>query len=307
MRTTLYTATIAVFTCICLGSALSSCNDAPQAQQTATTTTIPYPLPLPDSTALVYLPGIISKDSFDFNAAFSPDGKSYYFSRSMNKQSKMYVSHYNGATWGEPVLLSPAEATYSDADPAFAPDGKLYFISNRPKAPSDTLKDYNIYSMSPLANGTWSQPEYIQSINTDSNEYYISFAKNGNLYFASSRNGGFGEEDIYISRLVNGQYTTPENLGTAINTSKSEYDPGIAANEDMLVFASSGREDSFGAADLYYAKPDNNKKWLPAANLGKRINTPTRDFCPYFSPDATYFFFSSDRDIKWINTQYLLK
>ena len=77
----------------------------------------------------------------------------------------------------------------------------------------------------------------------------MSFAKNGNLYFASSRKGGFGEEDIYVSRLVNKQYTKPENLGPAINSKESEYDPCISANEDFIIFTSSGRGDSFGAGE----------------------------------------------------------
>jgi Tol biopolymer transport system component len=304
MKPILRIASTIVLICFLLSS-LSSCNDT-TTQQPATTN-IPYPQPLPDSTALIFLPGIVSKDSFDFNAAFSPDGKFYYFSRTMNKQSKIYVSHHNGTTWDEPVLLSNVEVSYSDADPAFAPDGKLYFISNRPKDQSDTLKDYDLYSITPLPNGTWTKPEYLQNINTDSNDYYASFTTTGNLYFASSRNGGFGKEDIYVSKLINGQYATPENLGAAINTPNSEFDPGISAKEDMLLFASSGREDGFGAADLYYARPGANNQWQPAINLGPKFNTQTRDFCPYISPDGQYFFYSSEREIKWISTRYLPK
>jgi Tol biopolymer transport system component len=304
MKTILRIASAIVVACFLLSS-LPSCNDTTTQQPTATA--IPYPQPLPDSIPLIFLPGIVSKDSFDFNAAFSPDGKFYYFSRTMNKQSKIYVSHYNGTAWDEPVLLSNVEVTYSDADPAFAPDGKLYFISNRPKDQSDTLKDYDLYSITPLPNGTWTKPEYLQKINTDSNDYYASFTTNGNLYFASSRSGGFGKEDIYVSKLINGQYTTPENLGAAINTPNSEFDPGISAKDDILLFASSNREDGFGAADLYYSRPGANKQWQSAANLGPKFNTQTRDFCPYISPDGQYFFYSSEREIKWIDTRYLPK
>lgn len=266
---------------------------------------IPYPQPVPDSTAIIFLPNLVSKDSLDFNACFSPDGKSFYFTRSMNKQSKIYVTHHNGVNWAEPLPVPLAAASYSDADPAFAPDGKLYFISNRPKDQSDTLKDYDIWFTTPRAGGGWSKPENLESINSDSSEFYISFSENGNLYFASSRKGGYGEEDIYVSRLMNGLYTIPANLGTAVNSPRSEYDPFISAKEDLIVFASSGRDDSFGGADLYCSKPDNNKKWLQPVNLGKKINTKTREFCAYFSPDSRYFFFSSERDVKWISAQYL--
>ncbi len=266
---------------------------------------VPYPQPFPDSLAIPFLPGIVSKDSVDFGAAFSWDGQSFYFARSENKQTKIYVTHYREKKWAEPILLSFTSSAYSEADPAFAPDGKLYFISNRPKDEADTLKDYDIWFITPLADGQWSQPENLKSINSDSSEYYISFSANGNLYFSSSRTGGFGEEDIYVSKLKNGQYTAPENLGAAINSQKSEYDPGISAKEDLIILASSKRDDSFGGADLYCSKQGDDKKWLPAINLGKTFNTKTREYCPYFSPDASYFFFSSEGDIKWVGIKSL--
>jgi Tol biopolymer transport system component len=269
--------------------------------------TIPYPQPLPDSTALVFLPDLISKDSLDFNAIFSPDGQSFFFSRSMNKQSNMYVSKYNGTNWAEPMLLPVSVTHYSDADPAFAPDGKLYFISNRPANASDTTKDYDIWFSSPLAGGGWSAPENLASVNSDSNEFYVSFSGKGHLYFASSRKGGFGEEDIYVSKWINGQYTTPANLGEAINSPKSEYDPFISTKEDLLVFTASNWDDSFGGADLYCSKPGKNNTWRQAVNLGHRINTTSRDFCPSFSPDSKYFFFSSERNVKWISARYVLE
>lgn len=270
-----------------------------------TGTGIPYPQPFPDSVAIRFLPGTVSSDSMDFNAAFSPDGKSFYFTRSINRKTKIYVTHYDGVNWPAPVLVPFLDSKNSEADPVFSPDGTLYFISDRPTEAPDTLMDFNIWFVKPLPGGSWSAPEDLKAVNTDSSEYYISFAENGNLYFASSRKGGFGEEDIYVSKLVGEKYTKPENLGAAVNTSKSEYDPGISADEDVIVFASSNREDGFGAADLYCAKRNGDKKWLKAGNLGDRINTKTREFCPYFSPDGKYFFFSSERDVKWIGMEVL--
>lgn len=268
---------------------------------------IPYPQPLPDSAALRFLPGIVSSDSMDFNACFSPDGQSYYFTRSINKQTKIYVTHLDGANWSAPMMVPFLDSKHSEADPAFSPDGALFFISNRPTAASDTLHDFNIWFVKPLPGGSWTAPEELTIINTDSSEYYISFSKKGNLYFASSRKGGFGEEDLYVSKLVNEKYTEPVNLGAAVNTSKSEYDPGISADEDVIIFASSNRTDGFGAADLYYSKKEGEKNWQKAAHLGSRFNTKAREFCPYFSPDGKYFFFSSERDVKWIGMEWLKK
>jgi Tol biopolymer transport system component len=266
---------------------------------------IPYPSPMPDSTALSFLSGIISKDSLDFNAAFSPDGKSFYFTRSEKGKLKIYLTHYDGQKWIDPVRASFVESDYSEADPAFAPDGKLYFISNRPKDQSDTLPDYDIWRVAPLTDGNWSTPENVMNVNSDSSEFYVSFTEEGSLYFSSSRKGGYGEEDIYMSRWVNNQYASPENLGPVINSEKSEYDPFISPAGDFIVFTSSGRSDTFGAGDLYCSKLNSKRAWLPAINLGETFNTKTRDYCPYLSPDSRYFFYSSEKDVRWIDAGIL--
>lgn len=266
---------------------------------------IPYPEPLPDSVALNFLPGIVSSDSIDFGSAFSPDGKSFYFSRTTNHRSKIYSSHYNGENWTEPLLVPFADTAYAEADPAFSPDGKLYFISTRPKNESDILPDYDIWVVSPLNGDTWSQPVNAESINSDSAEYYISFSAIGNLYFASSRAGGLGEEDLYFSKLIEGKYTPPENLGTSVNSVFSEYDPCISPTEDFIIFTSSNRKDGFGKGDLYYSTINNRMTWSEGHNLGRKFNSPAREYCPYLTPDGKYFFFSSDGNIKWIDSRYL--
>lgn len=266
---------------------------------------IPYPLPLPGSAQKTFLPGLVSKDTVDFGSAFSPDGRSFYFARSENNRSHIYVTHHDGKSWTEPIVVQFIAGDYADADPAFAPDGKLYFISTRPKDQMDKLPDYDIWFVTPLGDGRWSEPENLEDINSDSNEFYISFSKNGNLYFASSREGGFGEEDIYVSRLVDNRYSAPQNLGSAINSEKSEYDPGISADESLIVFTSSDRKDSFGGADLYASKLDRNIKWTGSVNLGGNYNSKSREYCSYFSPDSKYFFYSSEGDVRWADAQVL--
>lgn len=270
-------------------------------------TNIFYPQPAPDSIALDFLPGIVSKESRDFGSTFSPDGKSFYFSRSENKLLRIYVTRYDGKNWTQPEPVSFMDADHSYADPAFSPDGELYFISNLPKTQSDSLMDFDIW-FSTLQGDEWSVPINLEIVNSDSSEYYVSFSKNANLYFSSAREGGMGQEDIYFSKHIDGIYTTPENLGSSINTDRSEYDPCVSSGEDFIVFTSSGREDSFGAGDLYISKFDERtKEWLPGRNLGKEFNTIARDYCPYLTPDLKYFFYSSNDDVKWTSAQSLMK
>jgi len=253
---------------------------------------------------MTFLPGIVSKDKLDFNAAFSPDGRIFYFTRSENRQWDIYLTTYDGKTWKEPRLAPFSDPTYSEADPAFSPNGDLYFISNRPKKSADSISDFDIWFIKMTSDSTWSEPENFAEVNSDSAEYYISFARNGNAYFGSSRPGGFGGEDVYVSRSVDGKYLTPENLGASINTAESEHDPCIWPDEELLVFKSENRAGSFGEADLYGSKSVNGE-WKQAVNLGGKFNTPTYEYCPYLTPDSKYFFFSGEFDVKWIDAKFV--
>ncbi len=272
---------------------------------TASDTGIPYPLPQPDSVALRFLPGIVSGDSLDFNAAFSPDGKTFYFARSASGGWQILQTNYDGQQWGPPRLAPFSEKGRSQADPFFGPDGALYFISNRPRNAADTLPDYDIWLVRPLGDDKWSAPENVQAVNSDSTEYYVSLADNGNMYFASSRAGGLGDLDIYVSRFVQGRYTQPENLGPAVNSPAMEHDPCISRDDQLLYFTAVDRKGGHGSADIYYTRKSGRLPWAVAKNAGPRVNTDTYEYCSYLTPDGKYLFFSSELDVKWIDTRYL--
>ena len=265
-----------------------------------------YPDPKPDTVALPFLPGIVSSDSLDFNAAFSPDGKLFYFARSFNGNWQIYQTAFDGKNWSSPSFAPFSERQYSMADPFITSDGSVYFISNRPRNERDTLPDFDIWVVHHQENGQWSAPENIQEVNSDSTEYYVSLAANSNLYFASNRSGGYGSHDIYVSKFVNGKYTTPVNLGANINSAEMEHDPLILNDERCIIFTSVNREGGLGEADFHYATRENaDQPWSSALNLGKQFNTPTYEYCPNLTPDSKFFFYSSEYDVKWIATKNL--
>jgi Tol biopolymer transport system component len=115
------------------------------------------------------------------------------------------------------------------------------------------------------------------------------------LYFSSDRSGGKGGYDIYRSRLVQGRYAEPENLGPSINSQYGEVDNYISPDESWLIFVST-RPDGLGNSDLYISYNEGGS-WTPAKNLGAPINSSAREFCPMVSPDGRYLFFISTRSI----------
>lgn len=245
-----------------------------------------------------FMPDIVSTDSTEFNAAFSSDGKYFYFSRRINDLTKIFFCGKKGGSWSAPEQV-PFSTEFSDADPAFSPIGELYFISNRPQNTNDTTRDYDIWKVVPQSGNQWSEPINVKALNSEQNEFYISFTNEGDAYFSSSRKGGYGAEDIYYCNNKNSKFANPVNLGDKINTIHSEYDPFITADESALIFTSSGRKDSFGQGDLYWSVRAKHG-WKAAKHFGDTINTSTRDFCPYITVDRKYFFYSSQGDVKFI-------
>jgi Tol biopolymer transport system component len=264
-------------------------------------TGIPYPEPAPDSVAKIFLPGIVSSDTLDFNASFSMDGKTFYFSRSRNRKYVIFETVHKDNKWQAETISPLFDTMYSNTDPFVAPDSAIYFISNRPKDKSDTTDDYDIYRIVKQGN-TYGPPEYLAGVNSDSTEYYVSVSRAGNIYFSSYRDGNL---DLFMSKKNGAIYEEPVNLGVAINSVFDEHDPLIAPDESFLVYTST-RSDGFGEADLYITHKTNGQ-WGNPRNMGIGINTKAYEYCPALSPDGKYFFYSSEFQVKWISSDVLKK
>lgn len=251
--------------------------------------------PLPEPT--IFAPGVISSGDFDSHPAFTPDGKTLYFLRSSPTFNfwTIVVSHFENNHWTTPEVL-PISGQYRDADPFITRDGKrFYFISDRPKDAADTSTDrsLDIWFMEKSGNG-WGAPQNLGApVNSAGNEWYPTLAQDGTIYFGSDRPGGKGRTDIYRSRLVDGKYTEPENLGDAVNTQFEEFEPYISPDQKYLIFMTQ-RPDGHGGSDLYISY-QRDGSWTRAVNLGDKINSSGSEYSPLVSPDGKYFFWSSTR------------
>src|SRR5262245_27501717 len=157
------------------------------------------------------------------NAPFiSPDGMRLFFSssRSVDGESAkndldIWFVEKTANGWGEPQNLgSPVNTAEQETSPSVAADGTLYFASNRVGARGGA----DIYR-SRLVGGKYAEPENLEAINTadyDSNPCVDS--RGERLFFASSRSGGAGAMDIYVSAHRNGRWEAPRNVGSAGNT-----------------------------------------------------------------------------------------
>jgi hypothetical protein len=103
------------------------------------------------------------------------------------------------------------------------------------------------------------------------------------LYFVSNREGGKGGNDIWLSVMnKKGEFGTPRNLGSKVNTDRDEVTPFYDTPTGTLYFSSNGWI-SMGGADIYKTQSDASGKFTNRAeNLGAPFNSACDD--NYFRP-----------------------
>ena len=123
------------------------------------------------------------------------------------------------------------------------------------------------------------------------------------LYFASSRPGGFGRNDLWVAQRSSRDeaWGTPQNLGPNVNSGGDDFAPNFSNNGHWMYF-SSDRPGGCGAHDLYVSyrqRTQDDFDWQPAVNLGCVVNTPFNDWLPdpFEDPETgvTTLYFSSNR------------
>lgn len=258
-------------------------------------TTFKLPITFPkDSIRLVNLPKEFSHFSVrDF--ALSPNKDEIFFTVESNKNTIATIIQLKKINGQWQMAVAPFSGNYYDLEATFAPDGKnLYFVSNRPLQKDSAIKDFDIWRTDKV-NGVWQEPKNLGAvINTGADEFYPSVTNNGTIYFTAQYKNSKGKEDIWMSKLENGNYTSPVSVSDSVNSEKYEFNASVAPDESYIIFTSFGREDDFGGGDLYISKKDANGNWTKAKNLGAKINSTSLDYCPFISFDKQFFVFTSN-------------
>lgn len=276
--------------------------------------------------------------------SFTTDGRTMYFNCYDADICISHLSGtWENGQWTTPERLEPPISTgYFEVEPLISADGdKLYFLSNRPagrnksnallspfitnslfipvylaedKLGASVLGGLGLADIwvSYRINDVWSEPENLMDVpgeppvNTAFHDHCLSFSTDGNeAFWTSTRPGGFGGNDVWTSRRVNGQWTTPENLGPNVNGSGDEHH-SILTPDGMSLYVTTTRESGYGGEDNYITTRDEHGNWGPLGNLGPHLNGPGDDRCPTWTPDAKVFLFDSlkaggfgSRDIWW--------
>jgi len=155
--------------------------------------------------------------------------------------------------WEKAVNLgSPVNTGGSEFSQCISADGlSLYFGSTWSGGSGN--RDLWLTTRETISDN-WSEPMNLGTVvNSSDFEQTPSISLDGNtLFFASGRTGGSGSGDLWMTRrnAIDGSWTTPVNLGDAVNTSSVEVSPSISSDGRTLYF-SSNRSGGSGNRDLW--------------------------------------------------------
>lgn len=198
--------------------------------------------------------------------------------------------------WSRVELLSEdlRSITY-DGPATINADGSLIFF-NRNYSPDDRKARSNkvgIFSAE-LMNGKWINIQPFEHNNPAYNLFHPALSQDGTkLVFSSDMPGSTGGFDLYISRLVNGKWSVPVNLGADINTRGHEIYPVFHANGRL--YFSSNQHPGIGGYDIYYSE-EIDRSWATPVNLAEPLNSRRNDASYIADKDFTHGFLTSNRN-----------
>lgn len=199
--------------------------------------------------------GEISSEYEEGACAFTPDGRTMYFTRCTSDEevpryAAIYKSSRSDAAWGkvEQVVIS-SDTLSAYAHPAVSPDGEwLYFTSNMAGGQGglDIWRTYigSIKSKEGIVENLG------ECINTEGDEQFPAFGPKGELFFSSDGYPGMGGLDIFFAVQESDSVWNINNLGAPVNSNGDDFGitfaPGLYRG-----FFSSNRGDARGWDHIY--------------------------------------------------------
>jgi len=205
-------------------------------------------------------------------------------------------------TFGTPVNLGPTVNSPSepgnrgdDVPNCFSSDGlEMYFLSRR-------IGGHGLYDIwvtkRETVNDEWGTPLNLgPTVNSSTWDVGACISADGlELYFDSTRGGGYGDWDIWITRRAtkDDAWSTPENLGPVVNSSNGDG-TSWTSPDGLELYFSSNRPGGFGDYDIWVSRrATKDDPWEEPVNLGSPVNSSACDWGA-LSPNGLLFLLSDD-------------
>lgn len=250
--------------------------------------------PLPTDTPAIFAPGIISDAGYRLHGvpAFSPTGDEVFWPVIPPALMHMVLTD---SGWTKPEAYPLA--VRGVGSPVFSRDGEcLYFQGVR----EDGYGSLDIWYLQ-KGDGGWSEPlNFGSPPNTAAMESQPSFTSNGDMYYTGTLDSAGMNRGIYVSRVVEGEYTDAVLLHEAINTPGIDYTPFVSPGGRYLLFASSRPTAEESDLKLYVSFATDDGRWGPAQNLSTALGLTASARFPALTLDGKWLFFLSEGSVYWI-------
>ncbi len=226
--------------------------------------------------------GIVDRTSFDNRRLYN-----------------IYIaSRKDTAEWQKPLEIKSERSSLFNSGPlCVAPDGKTVYFTSEIET-GEPSRNRRFRNRSGIFTGSLSGTELvsIQPFKFNNPEFNVgqpSLSADGKyLFFASDMPGGQGGSDIFYCELINNEWSSPVNLGPAVNSPGIENYPFIHPSGKL--YFTSDRPGGIGGLDVWYTLSVNNS-WIAPERLSEPVNSPSDDFAFVAQPDLQTGFFSSNR------------
>jgi outer membrane protein OmpA-like peptidoglycan-associated protein len=197
-----------------------------------------------------------------FHPTLSADGRYLYFSSNMPGGQggyDIYVVERKGNTWTKPTNLGAKINTKGDeAFPFIHESGVLFFSSKNGQPAFHGGKDWDIFRIDLSKTGS-SVKNLGEPFNSPADDLSLILNTDGDVgYFASRRENGFGEDDIYMFKTTE-RLTNETTILNAFLTVKDEENQSRIAGAAVRIFEKT--INGFLNGDQYYnvEMPQNGK------------------------------------------------
>jgi outer membrane protein OmpA-like peptidoglycan-associated protein len=202
----------------------------------------------------------------------------------------LLISLFATTILAQQTILPVSTPEFIEYSPTLSPDGKsLIFQSNKEGVSG-------LYECTLNPDGKWSAAKPVSELNNWSKPQRIiggpCYSPDGNqLYFCALTSSGNGEMDLYVSIKKNNQWSSPENLGSKINTVNSETFPSISADNKKLFFSRTLLGDTSRCPKLMVSEKDENGNWKDATEV---TSTQSCGKTPRIMYDQNYMLLSGN-------------
>lgn len=182
---------------------------------------------------------------------------------------------------------------------SLTPSGNELIVLNQFVEEGGMKKGFSIIRKTQDDSWSFPEPVGIENYYNSGTDVSMNVSQDGSvLILAMQRGDSYGKSDLYIChRTGPNSWSTPQNMGRSVNSSRQETTPFLSEDKKRLFF-SSDRRGAKGGNDIFMLmrKGDSWTEWSKPRRFKSPINSKSDDSQPFFNSATGYLYFTSNRD-----------